>query len=249
MAGGKRPVIALLTALEAEAECFISKTKNKTVDHWNGHEFTIGDFDGKECIIAHTGIGKVNAAIVTTYIIDHYNPGAVFFTGIAGALDNNLNIADVVIAMDCVQWDVDISLFGFKIGELPSVSSNPGNIKDNEAIRFYKSDPELLEKALTWNPGGFKVCTGRIITGDTFFSINKRNEMANSLSELNGIAVEMEGAAAAASAVMQNVPFFLARVISDTIDGRHPKAFKKFLNESSRKMCSLIEYILANQPC
>ena len=191
MAGGEKPLIALLTALEAEAEGFISKTKNKTVVHWNGYEFITGNFGRTECIIAHTGIGKVNAAIVTTYIIDHYNPGSVFFTGIAGAL-NDLNIGDVVIAGNCVQWDIDISLFGFKIGELPSVSYNPGNKKDNEAIRFYKSASELLERALTWNPGGFKVRTGRIITGDSFLDISKRNGLADLLKELNGDAVEMD---------------------------------------------------------
>ena len=67
--------------------------------------------------------------------------------------------------------------------------------------------------------------------------------MNNLLVELNGDAVEMEGASAAAAAVIQNVPFFLARVISDTVHGRKPKRFKQFLKESSNKMSDLVEHI------
>ncbi len=237
-------MIALLTALEAEAEGFILKTKISYVDHWNGYEFVIGDFKGQECLIACTGIGKVHSAVVTTYLIDHYSPGTVFFTGIAGALINNLNIGDVVIARDCVQWDVDITSFGFKPGELPLANTDQENKRINDTVRFYKTDSELLIRASTWHPGGFKVRTGRIITGDSFLNTSKRNEIANLLTELNGDAVEMEGASAAAAARMQNVPFFLARVISDTVDGRKPGRFKQFIKEASNKMSNLVEFIL-----
>ena len=103
-------------------------------------------------------------------------------------------------------------------------------------------------KASIWNPGGFKVITGRIITGDSFLNTGKRNEMADLLTELNGDAVEMEGAAAAAAARIQNVPFFLARVISDTVDNRKPKRFKQFLKESSNKMSDLVGHMLPDNP-
>lgn len=237
-------MIALLTALEAEAEGFISKTKIISIVHWNEYEIVIGDFYGQECLIASTGIGKVQAAVVTTYLIDNYSPTAVFYTGIAGALKSDLNIGDVVIAGDCVQWDVDITSFGFKPGELPLTNTGKENKRINDTVRFYKTDSELLIRASTWHPGGFKVRTGRIITGDSFLNTSKRNEIVNLLTELDGDAVEMEGASAAAAARMQNVPFFLARVISDTVDGRKPGRFKQFLKESSNKMSNLAEFIL-----
>lgn len=226
---------AILTALEMEAECFIEKMSIKYVHNWNSYKFIIGTFAGQECIIGHTGIGKVNAAVTVSHLIENYHPPIVFYTGIAGALKSDLNIGDVVIAQDSIQWDIDITSFGFKPGELPSATDN---------VRFYKSDPELLKKSVKWNPGGFKVKQGRIITGDSFFSVTMCNDKSELVKELNGAAVDMEGAAAGAACRIHNVPFFLARVISDTVGGTKPKKFKQFMKVSSCKMAYLIETIL-----
>ncbi|MDA3941652.1 MAG: 5'-methylthioadenosine/adenosylhomocysteine nucleosidase [Spirochaetia bacterium] len=234
---------AILTALESESKCFIEKMDTRIIDKWNNYKFVIGTFAGQECVIGHTGIGKVNSAVVVGYIIEKYNPSIVFYTGIAGALKTDLNIGDVVLAGDSVQWDVDITFFGFKIGELPEVSFNSVE-KSNS--RFFKTDSELLEKALKWNPGGFKVVQGRIITGDSFFTQTLQSDKADLIKKLGAYAVDMEGAAAGAAAGMYGIPFFLARVISDTSSGKKPRSFKSFMKVSSCKMTNLIEYLLTD---
>ncbi|MCK5674538.1 MAG: hypothetical protein KAH95_14255, partial [Spirochaetales bacterium] len=66
-------MIAILTALESESESFIIKIKNKSIHYWNKYKFVTGTFAEQECIIGHTGIGKVNSAVVTSYIIEKYN--------------------------------------------------------------------------------------------------------------------------------------------------------------------------------
>jgi nucleoside phosphorylase len=96
--------------------------------------------------------------------------------------------------------------------------------------RFFKTDSELLEKALKWNPGGFKVVQGRIITGDSFFTQTLQSDKADLIKKLGAYAVDMEGAAAGAAAGMYGIPFFLARVISDTSSGKKPRSFKSFMN-------------------
>ena len=235
---------ALLSALESESKKIIERASNQTIHIWNNYKFVIGIFAGHECIIGHTGIGKVHASIVVNHIIENFHPSVVFYTGIAGALKNDLNIGDVVVAGDSVQWDVDIRKFGFKIGELPSVHTNPVKKNKSRNVRFFNSDPEIISKAERWNPGGFKVKQGRIITGDSFFTTSMQIDYADLVRELNGDAVDMEGAAAGAASAMGNVPFFLSRVISDTFDGKKPKSFNSFMNNSSSKMANLIEYIL-----
>lgn len=231
---------AILTALESELECFIEKTSIKTIDKWNNYKFVIGSFSGQECILGYTGIGKVNSSVVVSHVIEKYNPRVVFYTGIAGALRNDLNIGDVVIGRDSMQWDVDITSFGFAIGELPEAGINSVE-KSNS--KFYETNPELLEKTLKWKPGGFKVTTGRIITGDSFFTPNLRSNKIDLMKGLDCAAVDMEGASAGAACKIYNVPFFLARVISDTINGNKPKRFKFFMNDASCKMANLIEYL------
>jgi len=237
-------MFAILSALELELECFIEKTSRKSVHNWNCYKFIIGTFAGHECVIGHTGIGKVNAAVAVSHIIENFQPSIVFYTGIAGSLKFDLNIGDVVIAEDSMQWDIDITSFGFKRGELPSANSLSDKNKDN--VRFYKSDPELLKKSVKWNPGGFKVKLGRIITGDSFFNKVLQHEKNSLLKEIDGYAVDMEGAAAGAACRIHNVPFFLARVISDTVSGAKPKKFKHFMKVSSCKMADLVEALLAD---
>ncbi len=235
---------AIFTALETELEGFIEKTNGKSVYRWNNYKFVIGSFAGHECIFGNTGIGKVHSAIVVSHIIERYNPSIVFYTGIAGALKSDLNIGDAVIAEDCVQWDVDITSFGFKIGELPSVYFSSDKKIDSVNERFYKSDSVLLTKSKKWSPGGGKVRYGRIITGDSFFSGTIHDEKTELLKELDAYAVDMEGAAAGAACKMYNIPFFLARVISDTVTGIKPKRFKRFMEDSSSKMTELIKTII-----
>jgi len=237
---------AVLSALEAESECIIEKLKNKTIENWNGYSFVIGSFSGQECIIGHTGVGKVNSAVVVSHIIEKYNPSIVFYTGIAGALRNDLNIGDVVIAVDSIQWDIDITAFGFKTGELPSAATSLAKNKNTANVRFYKTNPELLQKALKWNPGGFKIRQGRIITGDSLFTTSMQKAKSDLIKELDGYAVDMEGASVGAACRLYNVSCFLARVISDTVKGNKPKRFKQFMKKSSCKMANLIDFIISN---
>ncbi len=235
---------AILTALEAESDCFIEKTSRRSIHKWNSYKFIIGTFAGQECIIGHTGMGKVQAAVAVSHIIEKFKPSIVFYTGIAGSLKSDLNIGDVIIAQDSMQWDIDITSFGFKPGELPTVNSLSNKKNDSNIVRFYKTDPGLIQKAVNWNPGGFKVKLGRIITGDSFFNMVMQHEKKSLIKEINGYAVDMEGAAAGAACRIHNVPFFLARVISDTAEGTKPKRFKQFMKESSVKMADLIESLL-----
>ncbi|MCK5153495.1 MAG: 5'-methylthioadenosine/adenosylhomocysteine nucleosidase [Spirochaetales bacterium] len=235
---------AILTALEMEAESFIEKTSSQTIHTWNNYRFVIGTFAGQDCIIGYTGIGKVHTAVVVSHIIENYDPSIVFYTGIAGALRSDLNIGDVVIAKDSMQWDIDITSFGFKSGELPSANSSLNNKTYTDNVRFCQSDPELLKNALQWSPGGFKVKQGRIITGDSFFTKDMQSEKKDLVKEIDGYAVDMEGAAAGAVCKMHNIPFFLARVISDTVSGTKPQRFKPFMEDSSGKMAELIETIM-----
>ncbi len=244
-------MIAILSALEEELRGFIKKSKIIRTEIWNGHEIRIVKFAGRDVVITDTGVGKVQAALVSGHVIGVYQPEALFYTGIAGALKDNLSIGDVVIARDCVQWDFDAVALGFGPGEVPAGSTWKASVKHSDKnIRFIESDKKLLKASEGWKwedrKANQKVIYGRILTGDRFLTSRGRNEIAILIKELEGDAVEMEGAGAGMAAFVNNIPFFLARVISDTTDGRHPKKFKKFLGESSGKMCSLVEHILGN---
>jgi len=71
-----------------------------------GYVFRVGTLNGRQVVVGRSGTGKVNAAIVATVLIGHFNPSALLFSGTAGALDQALRPGDVVIGTGVVQHDV-----------------------------------------------------------------------------------------------------------------------------------------------
>src|SRR5438128_16970 len=77
-----RPVTGLLGAFGAEVALVnqsLRKPKTVIVD---GITFTTGRIGNQRVVVAETGIGKVNAAMTTALLLDHFRPQRVLFTGI-----------------------------------------------------------------------------------------------------------------------------------------------------------------------
>ncbi len=236
-------MIAVISALEGETSSIRIKMKDIVSEKWKERIITRGSFSGEDIILACSGAGKVNAALCVQFIIDRYEIETIFFVGIAGALNPSLSIGDIVAAKECIQWDVDISAFGFKRGTIPQPDSKG-------EVRIFESDESLLKKVLAWKLPGGKVVPGRILTGDSFITgkiIRERPWLDAAFKELHGDAVEMEGAAAAQVCYENGISFLLVRVISDTLSGGKVKHFGRFLSSSSEKLSSLIAFILKGQ--
>jgi len=62
-----------------------------------GIRFTTGSLKDRRVVLAHSGIGKVNAATAATLLVEQFQPTHVLFTGIAGGLNPDLRPGDVVI--------------------------------------------------------------------------------------------------------------------------------------------------------
>jgi len=198
-----------------------------------GMEFFRGKLCNHEAIVGMTGVGKVMAAIVTQKLIDVFSPEKIIFSGIAGGLSNNIDIGDIVISTDTIQHDMDASALGFKKGEIPYTG-----------IRLIEADAEMINAAKSFKADNCKIVLGRILTGDRFISISKPEERNFLVEEMKGIAVEMEGAAAALAAKLNNIPFLIIRVISDKCDGKAPEDFNKFLKKSSKTIADMVTHIV-----
>ena len=84
-------------------------------------EFYSGILEGKKVVVVQSGIGKVNAAVCTQILIDDFQAEVVINTGIAGSLNNDINIGDIVVSTDLVHHDVDAGAFGYKKGQVLSL--------------------------------------------------------------------------------------------------------------------------------
>lgn len=214
---------ALLGAMQLEVKEFLKNLEGKTETGEGDFRFFRGKLEGRDVLVSKTGVGKALSALTTQKIIDTYSPEAIIFTGLAGSLKEDLEVGDTLFAKDAVQWDMDARVVGFKRGKIPYTS-----------YRFFPSDPELLNAALSYVPKTGKAHFGRIVTGDSFVRNSHSKEYQFLKEELEGWAVEMEGASVALAAAVNSIPFLLIRIISDKADGQASLSFVKIVNKASK---------------
>ena len=92
------PVIGILGAMEPEVKLLLEHIEHKKDTAIQGISFSTGKIHNRQVVITRSGIGKVNAAIITTLMIEHFQPGHIIFSGIAGGLNPSMHPGDVVVA-------------------------------------------------------------------------------------------------------------------------------------------------------
>lgn len=213
-------MIAILGAMQEEIAPLLKVLGDyKEVKHAN-NTFYLANFKGKELVIAYSKIGKVNAALTATVMIEKFGATRLLFTGVAGALNENLKIGDMLYASSLVQHDLDITAFGHPYGYVPATSI------------FVKSDVNLNALAAKIaKEKGINLLEGIIATGDQFVCNAERKEWIKNTFKAD--ATEMEGASVALVCESLDVPFFILRAISDEAGGGAEFDFDEFLQSSA----------------
>lgn len=202
--------IAIIGAMDSEVRTLKSNMKDIEVLYKAGLRFHKGTLHNKNVIVVQSGIGKVNAALCTQILIDDFQVGAVINTGVAGGLYKELKIGDIVISDSTVEHDIDLLAFGYKKGHIPDLT-------ENGQPTYFKTDSFLAEKtkmiADEVLKGNNQAYIGTIASGDVF--ISDRELKKSLIIEHGAYAVEMEGAAIAHVATLNNIPVTIIRAISD----------------------------------
>ena len=212
--------------------------------------FATGTLNNQDVVIASTGIGKVNAAMTATLAIEHFRPNQVIFTGVAGGLNPDLYLGDIVIAQKTAQHDLgklastEIENFGVR---------NPITGKRNPV--FFPADPRLLKIAETAQahvelsafdtPGGQRhprIVTGTVVTGDIFVAFDPKRTALH--ENLGADAVEMEGASVAQICWQHNIPCLVIRSLSDNAGSDATEDFKKYYKIAARNSAALVTQIV-----
>ncbi len=197
--------------------------------------------------IAWSGWGKVSAARAATRLISHqFNKlklDAIFFTGVAGAINSNLKQWDIIIPNELIQHDMDARPL-FKKYEIPALKTV--RIKTNKSFTDWTLNTlkNSIKDGSLENFGN--IYKGLIATGDKF--ISKKKEIEKILIDIEDLfAVEMEGASVAQVAKQENIPFQIIRVISDKANENSSEDFSKFIinykNQSAKLISALIENV------
>jgi len=226
--------IGIIGAMECEIAAFKSMLKN-TEEIKNGvFTFYKGTLAGKNTVIVKSGVGKVSGAVCTQLLADKFNPEFIINTGIAGGIAPDVHIGCIVIADKLVQHDFDASAIGYAKGYICN-DKNP-----NEPTYFY-ADKELVKKfkkVLSEKMPNETYKEGIIASGDMFIGSNAKKQELFSL--FGAIAAEMEGAAIAHAASLNEIPFIVIRAVSDAADENAGQAHKFMEKEASEKSAHAI---------
>lgn len=221
--------IAVIGAMEEEVIILRNQLENKKTEIIANSEFSSGTYGGKDVVLLKSGIGKVNAAMSTTILIERYHPDLIINTGSAGGLNPELNVGDLVISDDVCHHDVDATVFGYAYGQVPQMPA------------AYQADERLIQVAeeAARSLEGIQVKKGRIASGDSFMSDPDRVQMV--AEKFPGLqAVEMEAAAIAQVAYQYGLPFVIIRALSDIAGKESDLSFEQFLQTAALNSANLV---------
>ena len=210
--------IGIIGAMVVEVAILKEKMEDVRIIKKASMDFYEGILAGKKVVVVRSGIGKVNAGICAQILADVFSVDAIINTGIAGSLNKNINIGDIVLSTDVVQHDMDATGFGYRKGQIPQMP-----------VFFFNADDNLrrlaAEVCKEVNPD-IQVFEGRIASGDQF--VCNQDVKNRIVSEFSAYATEMEGAAIGQAAYLNEIPFLVVRAISDKADGSAQMDYSEF---------------------
>lgn len=216
-------------AMSEEVEPIVAKLDNLNILEYAANKYYEGSYNGQEIVVAYSKIGKVFATLTATILIEKFNCDTLLFSGVAGAISDDLKVGDLIIADGLCQHDLDITAFGHPYGYVPEGQvCIPADVKLRQVAKKIAKEKDLILKE------------GVIATGDQFVANSKRKDWIGDTFKAD--ALEMEGAAVAVVCSSLAVPFFILRAISDAADMDASFSFDEFL-ESSAKISA--DFILA----
>lgn len=228
-------MIGIIGAMEDEVAQLKKNMEIEETTEVASLSFCRGKLSGREVVVVRSGIGKVNAAICTQILVDQFHVEVIINTGIAGSLDAEIDIGDIVISTDAVEHDMDASIFGDPIGQIPQMDtfSFPA---DESLVKLAK---EVNEKA---NPD-VHTWIGRVVSGDQFVSSGEKKEQL--IRVFDAKCTEMEGAAIAHAAYLNKISCVIIRAISDKADNSAVVDYPAFEAAAIRHSVRLIEALVS----
>lgn len=207
--------VAIIGALQKEVRLINDAIEGATVREEAGLSVVSGTYAGAHVAATTAGMGTVNVAAATQHLINAYGADTVIFSGIAGGLNPQLHISDIVIGERLRYLDTDTSLIAESAPGLEEFTSTPELVDVAEAVlreRGYAAVAAGADSA----GDTLRYLRGTIATGDRFVTGAAMREAA--IDATHADCVEMEGAAVAHIAAKNGARCLVLRAISDNCD-------------------------------
>ena len=230
----RHETIGIIGAMDIEVDFLKKVARIRKTTTIAAMEYCEGTLGKKNVVIVKCGMGKVNAGMCASTLINLFNCKKIINIGVAGSLDNELNIGDIVVSVDAVQHDFDVEVIGFAKGEIPYTGLYA--FPADEALRA-----EAVE-AVRRSAPEIRVYEGRVNSGDQFIHTRAQKERIH--KDFGGMCCEMEGAAVAQACWLNKVPFVILRAISDKEDGSVAVEFQTFAEEAAHRCAKSVHYMV-----
>ncbi len=232
--GEEKTIIGVIGAMKEEVEPLLEYYNISEEIKINDIIFYKVELVDKILYIVESKIGKVFAAMTATLLVTKLGVDKILFTGVAGAIDENLKIGDMVISDKLVQHDFDVTEFGHGHGHIPETGTYFESCEELKKIAIEVCESEKIN---------YKV--GGIATGDQFVNCTIKKKFIK--DNFNSLALEMEGGAVAQIAKYFDISFLILRSISDKAEGGANMDFDKFVKiaavNSSKILINMIDKI------
>lgn len=226
--------LGIIVAMEEELEAIQKIMKSEETKEVYNLQFYKGKIKNQACVLVQSGVGKVNAARTTQVLLDHFKVDVVINLGAAGAVNDRLEIGDIIIGEQVVQHDFDITAFGHSKGYITGVGNYV--MSDRGLVNaFEKVIEEMPER-------NYNIKLGVVASGDIFCTEIYMKEKIR--TKFNADVVDMECAAIAQVCYLDNIPFITIRSVSDTPDGRNAQAFDENLKLASKRCANILKEFL-----
>jgi len=188
-----------------------------------------------ELVVVECGIGKVNAAMASTIMVNIFHCEILIFSGVAGGIDPEMKIGDVIVGKSLIQYDYGAINDGkfqvYRAGNIPM--GEPGNKLE------FVIDSKIKKKINALLPD---VKMGKILTGDVFLNCNKTSKAL--FERFRAQAIEMEGGAVAQVAEQFDIPALVVRCLSDLAGTNGQKLYSPFLTKAAESSFQTVQTIL-----
>lgn len=223
-------MVGIIGAMLKEIELIKDKMHINSTEIKAGRTFYIGSIFGRDIVLVQAGIGKVNASVTTTILLEDYDIDYIINTGCAGGLVP-VKQCDLVIANGCTYYDAEC--FDGLSGQIPDMP------------HIYYPSQELSEKAkYIATKQNLRYHTGIIASGDSFVtSMDTLSSVSKDVDNI--IACDMESCAIAQVCFIYEKPFIILRMISDVVNSNEQvKSFNEVAAEVCKNAASFVLEII-----
>ena len=215
-------------AMRKELDLLLPLLQDSEESRMGGFEFHRGRVGRHDVMVMQCGIGKVNAAMGTLMLVNHFSPNYVINSGVGGGADPSINVMDVVVGARVAYHDVWCG----PESQLGQVQGLP---------LYFECSQQLLDLVPTRDD----IHKGLICSGDQF--IDKREDVARIKGNFpEALAVDMESGAIAQVCHLCEVPFLALRVISDSPGASHDntRQYLDFWTDAPQETFVLVKDII-----